>query len=121
MATVREFLDRGEELLVALQHNAWQQREALIALRVGAVEALAAQQEILLRQLELWQQQGAELFEQIQKQEELRQRWERLRLQAQEVRRLLQLNRLLAQRAQQHTLELLTALLPDGHVYNRQA
>jgi flagellar biosynthesis/type III secretory pathway chaperone len=120
MAELGQALNRLEELLQALQHLAWQQRQALVALRVGAVEALAAQQTALLQEVRRWQEHYAPLLDDVRRDAELQHRWERLRIYAAEVRRLLQLNRLLAQRAQQHTAELLEALFPDGHVYDRQ-
>lgn len=121
MVAAQEVLAQLEATLVALQQNAWQQRQALIALRVGAVEALVAQQQILLQQLETLQQQCGELMGCIEQEPPLRQRWERIRLQAREVQHLLQLNRLLAQRAHEHTAALWEVLAPDGHLYDRQA
>ncbi len=121
MEEVHKILAQLETTLVALQQNAWQQRQALIALRVGAVEALVAQQQALLQQLEALQRQCVQLGERIEREPSLQQRWERIRIQAREVRHLLQLNRILAQRAHEHTAALWEALAPDGHLYNRQA
>ncbi|MCS7170174.1 MAG: hypothetical protein NZ949_06080, partial [Candidatus Kapabacteria bacterium] len=72
MTRACEVLGHLEELLTALQQNAWQQREALVALRVGAVEALAAQQQLLLQKLEQYQQRCVPLLEDIQREPQLR-------------------------------------------------
>ncbi|MEN3027097.1 MAG: hypothetical protein ABDH31_05240 [Chlorobiota bacterium] len=120
MSATEAALQTLEELLTTLQQMAWQQREALVALRVGVVEALAAQQNALLQQLQDWQRQIASLPEALRREPSLQQRWERLRIQAAEVQRLLQLNRVLAQRAQHHTTALLEALVPEGYLYDRQ-
>ncbi|MCS7176272.1 MAG: hypothetical protein NZ960_01390 [Candidatus Kapabacteria bacterium] len=120
MSATEAALQTLEELLTTLQRMAWQQREALVALRVGVVEALAAQQNALLQQLQDWQQRFASLPETLRREPSLQQRWKRLRIQAAEVQRLLQLNRVLAQRAQHHTTALLEALLPEGYLYDRQ-
>ncbi|GBD07140.1 hypothetical protein HRbin21_00955 [bacterium HR21] len=121
MGHAHEILSHLEALLVELQQIAWQQRAALVALRVGAVEAMTARQQLLLQELHRWQEQMRECLEHIEHEAELRRRWERLKVQAAELRRLLQLNRFLAQRAQQHTAALLEILVPHGYLYNQQA
>ncbi|GEM_PF-4887377 len=118
---VSQILQRLEELVVSLCQVAWQQRQALIALRVGAVEALVAQQQRLLQELQAWQQQCGAFLEDIRRHPSLRQWWERIQLQAREARRLFQLNRLLAQRAQEHAAALLEALAPEGYLYDQRA
>lgn len=118
---VSQILQRLEELVVSLCQVAWQQRQALIALRVGAVEALVAQQQRLLQELQAWQQQCGAFLEDIRRHPSLRQWWERIQLQAREARRLFQLNRLLAQRAQEHAAALLEALAPEGYLYDQWA
>ncbi len=121
MAEPREVLKRIEAVLTELQQTAWQQRAALVALRIGVVEAVTAQQHYLLQQLQQCHKELDSAMESIAVDCELRQWWERLKLQAAEVRRLLQLNRFLAQRAQHHTAALLEIVLPEGHLYSQQA
>jgi len=121
MSPAEELVEQLEQVLCELHHLAQQQQEALIALRLGAIEAVLAQQQSLLSRMAALEHKCGEHLEEIRSSASLRQRWERLRIQATELRRLLQLNALLAQRAQQHTTAFLEALGEPWALYDQRA
>ncbi len=121
MSSAERLVEQLEQVLCELHHLAQQQQQALIALRLGAVEAVLAQQQSLLSRMAALEHECGEHLEEIRSSASLQQRWERLRVQVTELRRLLQLNALLAQRAQQHTAAFLEVLGEPWALYDQRA
>jgi|GEM_PF-1159611 len=77
MSPAEQLVEQLEQVLRELHHLAQQQQQALIALRLGAVEAVLAQQQSLLSRLAALEHECGEHLEEILASASLRQRWER--------------------------------------------